>query len=74
LYSQGKPAVVAPSTGACAAALAPHQIDATVIAAFRARWPADSALLGALAWPSFTAARRIGTWLDVQDRRSRGAV
>jgi hypothetical protein len=55
------------------AALAPHQIDASAIAAFRTWWPADSALIGALAWASFTAARRIGTWLDVRDYHSLAA-
>jgi hypothetical protein len=40
------------------AALASHQ----VIEAFRFLHPADSDLVGALAWASFAAARRIGTW------------
>jgi hypothetical protein len=45
------------------AALAPYQIEADVIAAFRAHQPTDSELIGALAWASFAAARRFGTWL-----------
>jgi hypothetical protein len=44
-------------------ALAPHQVDAVVIKAFRAHWPSDHELVSALAWASFTAARRIGGWL-----------
>jgi AhpD family alkylhydroperoxidase len=45
------------------AALAPHQMDDDVIQAFRSYHPGDDELLGALAWASFTAARRVGSWL-----------
>lgn len=45
------------------AALAPYQLDETVIRAFRADRSGDSDLVAALAWSSFTAARRIGAWL-----------
>jgi hypothetical protein len=45
------------------AALAPYRIDEDVVSAFRRRRPVDTDLIGALAWGSFTAARRIGTWL-----------
>jgi AhpD family alkylhydroperoxidase len=45
------------------AALAPHQVDAGVIESFREYWLRDSELVSALAWASFTAARRIGSWL-----------
>lgn len=46
-------------------ALAPYQVDDGVVLAFRAHFPEDEKLLGGLAWASFTAARRIGTWLHV---------
>ncbi len=46
-------------------ALAPHQVDEGVINGFRAYQPEDDKLVGATAWASFTAARRIGTWLRV---------
>jgi AhpD family alkylhydroperoxidase len=45
------------------AAFASHQVDEGVIEAFRAHHPADGDLVGALAWASFAAARRIGTWI-----------
>jgi hypothetical protein len=43
-------------------ALAPHQIDDTVVAAYRSHEPSDRRLLALLAWSSAQAARRIGTW------------
>jgi DNA-directed RNA polymerase specialized sigma24 family protein len=43
-------------------ALAPHQIDDAVVAAYRGHEPADRRLLALLAWSSAQAARRIGTW------------
>lgn len=46
-------------------ALAPYRVDERVVRAFVTRFPEDDKLLGALAWGSFTAARRIGTWLRV---------
>ena len=46
-------------------ALAPYQVDEGVVNAFTAHIIGDDRLLGALAWSSFTAARRIGTWLHV---------
>lgn len=45
-------------------ALAPYKIDESVVSAFRKHFPGDDKLLGALAWASFTAARKIGTWLQ----------
>ncbi len=45
------------------AVFASHQVDEQVIEAFRAHHPADGDLVGALAWASFAAARRIGTWI-----------
>lgn len=44
-------------------ALASYQIDEATIAAFRAQQPGDDKLIAATAWASFTAARRVGTWL-----------
>lgn len=46
------------------AALAPHHVAEDVIAGFLSQYPGDERLLGALAWSSFTAARRIGSWLN----------
>ncbi len=47
------------------AALAPHQIAQDVISDFRIQHPEDNALIDVLAWGSFSAARRVGTWLAV---------
>ena len=46
-------------------ALTPYQVDEGVVNAFTAHITGDGRLIGALAWGSFTAARRIGTWLYV---------
>ena len=43
--------------------IAPYQVDEQMIVRFRDIYPEDETLLGALAWGSFTAAKRIGTWL-----------
>jgi len=45
------------------AALAPHRITEEHVQDFSAAFPGDRKLLGVLAWSSFTAARRIGSWL-----------
>ncbi len=45
-------------------ALAPYQVDDSVVHAFVTHINEEKKLLGALAWGSFTAARRIGTWLQ----------
>jgi AhpD family alkylhydroperoxidase len=45
------------------AAFLPYRIDEKVIGAFRSHYPEDTKLLGALAWASFTAARKIGAQL-----------
>lgn len=45
------------------AALAPWQVDDAAVAAYRRRRRDDAALVGALAWGAFTAARRIGGWI-----------
>ncbi len=47
------------------AALAPYQVDKGVVNVFTTHISGDDRLIGALAWGSFTAARRIGTWLYV---------
>jgi hypothetical protein len=46
-------------------AIAPYQVDEEVIQRFRDYYPKDDELVGALAWSSFTAARKIGTWLSL---------
>lgn len=46
-------------------ALASYQVDEGIVLAFRVHFPEDDKLLGTLAWASFTAARRIGSWLLV---------
>ncbi|NTW10073.1 MAG: alkylhydroperoxidase, partial [Chlorobiaceae bacterium] len=47
------------------AALAPYRITEELVTAFSAQFPEDADLLSVLAWGSFTAARKIGTWLYV---------
>ena len=44
-------------------ALAPYRVDESTVHAFSASFPGDIRLLSALAWSSFTAARRVGSWL-----------
>ena len=45
------------------AALASYQVDEKVIKDYRAHHPGDDALVEIAAWASFSAARRVGTWL-----------
>ncbi len=45
-------------------ALTPDRIDYETIQTFRKHFREDAKLLGALAWSSFAAARKIGTWLQ----------
>ena len=45
-------------------ALASYQVDEGIINTFRAQQPGDDKLIAATAWASFTAARRVGTWLS----------
>lgn len=45
-------------------AIIPSQVDESTVVKFRRYFPSDDALLGALAWGSFLAARRIGTWIQ----------
>src|SRR5690606_32144786 len=44
-------------------ALSPHKVDEEIVLEFKKHFPEDDKLVGALAWASFTAARKIGTWL-----------
>ncbi len=44
-------------------ALAPYRVDEGVVRAFSTNFPGEEQLLTTLAWSSFTAARKIGTWL-----------
>lgn len=52
------------------AALASHQLDDGVIQVFRAYQPRDENLVSAVAWASFTAARKIGTWLVISTKEN----
>lgn len=45
------------------AALAPSRITGNLVSEFTALFPGDGNLLALLAWSSFAAARRIGSWL-----------
>ena len=45
------------------AAVAPYRVDNTLIHDFSSHYPGDDLLVAALAWSSFTAARKIGSWL-----------
>jgi AhpD family alkylhydroperoxidase len=47
------------------AALSPGLANRDVVGEFQSLYPGDEKLLGAAAWSSFTAARRIGSWLKV---------
>ena len=44
-------------------ALVPYRVDNTIIHDFSSHYPGDDRLVAALAWSSFTAARKIGSWL-----------
>lgn len=46
-------------------ALSSYQVDETTISDFSLRHPGDDALIAATAWSSFTAARKVGTWLHL---------
>lgn len=45
-------------------ALASFQVDDRVVAEFRQQRPDDEDLIATIGWASFTAARRIGVWLN----------
>jgi AhpD family alkylhydroperoxidase len=44
-------------------ALAPFQVDQSLVSAFRVGFPSADELLATVSWAAFTAARRIGSWL-----------
>ena len=44
-------------------ALAPYQVDPSIVESFRAWRPADQDVIGAAGWAAFTAARRVCSWL-----------
>jgi AhpD family alkylhydroperoxidase len=46
-------------------ALASYQVDDNTVNEFRAQYPEDMQLIGATAWASMVAMRRIGTWMSV---------
>ena len=41
----------------------PYRVDQSTVLAFSEHFPGDDMLISALAWSSFTAARKIGSWL-----------
>ena len=45
-------------------ALASYRVTPEVVASFREHHPSDEQLIAVTAWASFTAARKVGTWLD----------
>jgi hypothetical protein len=48
-------------------ALASYQVDSSVVKDFQSHYPDDAQLIAATAWASFTAARRVGSWLAGQE-------
>ena len=44
-------------------ALAPYRVDVKTVRGFSMHFPGDKRLISALAWSSFTASRKIGSWL-----------
>jgi AhpD family alkylhydroperoxidase len=46
-------------------ALAPYQVDENIVQTFKSHFPEDKKLLGLLSWASFSAAKKIGSWLQV---------
>ena len=49
------------------AAVAPWQIDESSINRFRQYFPEDHLILSTFAWGSFSAARKIGTWIRISN-------
>jgi hypothetical protein len=45
-------------------ALASYQVDTRIIEDFRLHYPENSQLIAVTAWASWTAARRVGSWLQ----------
>lgn len=48
-------------------ALASYQVDSSVVEDFRSYYPDDAQLIAATAWASFTAARRVGSWMNLPE-------
>ncbi|WP_028777625.1 hypothetical protein [Shimazuella kribbensis] len=46
------------------AAIAPYQVDEELIREFKSYYDKDACLLNIVSWASFTASRRIGSWLS----------
>ena len=44
-------------------ALAPYQVDPSIIEEFRVPRPTDQDVIGVAGWAAFTAARQVGSWL-----------
>jgi AhpD family alkylhydroperoxidase len=47
-------------------AVAPYQIDESIIQNFKSYFPEDKKLLGLLSYASFLAAKKIGSWLNIK--------
>lgn len=60
------PAQAAAARLALLAALAPWRVGESEVAAFRAHHPGDPALVSALAWGAYHAARRVSSWLRTE--------
>ncbi|TLU82419.1 MAG: alkylhydroperoxidase [Chlorobium sp.] len=52
-------------------ALAPWRVSETIVRDFSSYFAGDNLLVSALAWSSFSAARKIGTWLTLPDPATR---
>lgn len=68
-WSEDEISKLDPDTQACAdlallTAIAPYEIDKTVVLAFKKHFPQDDKLVGVISWASFTAARKISTWIN----------
>jgi AhpD family alkylhydroperoxidase len=48
-------------------ALASYQVDSNVVEDFRSQYPDDAQLIAATSWASFTAARRVGSWMSLPE-------
>ena len=58
------PATQATADLALLTAIAPYEIDKNIVSTFKKYFPQDDKLVGTLAWASFTAARKISTWIQ----------
>jgi AhpD family alkylhydroperoxidase len=66
-----EPSAQAPTRLALLAALAPYRVDDAAVEAFGRARPGDSELIGAVAWSSLAATRRITSWLAPQSLLTR---